>query len=73
MNNLDTPLIIKTYDLYKLFYEYVGLFPKKDKYSLGVKCEAYILAGLELLIAASSVTIGKKLTHANKLTKTARI
>lgn len=30
------------------------LFPKKDKYTLGAKCETYILQALEYVIAASS-------------------
>ena len=58
---LDTPLILKTYELYKKFYDYVTLFPKKDKYTLGTKCETYILTVLELLIAASNTSKDKKL------------
>src|SRR3989338_880728 len=58
----DTPLILKTYELYKLFYDYIALFPKKDKYSLGVRCELYLLNTLELFIAASTATKDKKLT-----------
>lgn len=49
----DTPIILKTYELYKTFYGYLELFPKKDKYALGGKCDEYILAIMELLIAAS--------------------
>jgi len=41
-------------ELYKLFYGYLALFPKKDKYALGGKCEIYIIATLELLLAAGS-------------------
>ncbi|MDD2807490.1 MAG: diversity-generating retroelement protein Avd [Patescibacteria group bacterium] len=58
---MDTPLILKTYELYKLFYEYLALFPKKDKYTLGAKCELYILATMESLIAASNSSKDKKL------------
>ena len=58
---LDTPLILKTYSLYKIFYDYLALFPKKDKYSIGVKCEEYILTVLELLITASNASRDKKL------------
>ena len=59
--NLDTPLVLKTYELYKTFYNYLILFPKKDKYSLGVRCEEYILTVLELLVAASSASKDRKL------------
>lgn len=58
MNNLhdqtEIPIIKKLFDLYKIFYGYLNLFPKKDKYALGAKCENYILETLELIIAASS-------------------
>ncbi len=41
--------------MYKTFYGYLELFPKKDKYKLGGTCEQYIISTLELLLAASSV------------------
>ena len=40
------------YELYKTFYGYLVLFPKKDKYTLGAKCEVYIITTLELLLEA---------------------
>lgn len=52
----------KLYDLYKTFYGYSLLFPKKDKYTLGAKCEQYIIVTLELILAASSVPPTEKLT-----------
>lgn len=60
-NFSDTPLILKTYELYKTFYQYLELFPKKERYALGVKCEQYILNVLELLIAAGNSAKDKKL------------
>lgn len=51
----EIPIIRGMYELYKLYYGYVQLFPKKDKYTLGARCELYILETLELLLAASSV------------------
>lgn len=56
-----TPLILKTYDLYKTFYAYLLLFPKKDKHTLGARCDVYLLNLLELLIAASNTTKDRKL------------
>ena len=62
MNNLhnkdyldEIPIIRKVCELYKLYYGYLELFPKKDKYALGSKCELYIIAVLELLLSAGSL------------------
>ncbi len=52
----------KTIDLYKLYYTYVQLFPKKDKYTLGATCEKYIIEILELLITASYLPKDTKLS-----------
>ena len=51
---IEIPIIRGLYDLYKLYYGYWQLFPKKDKYALGAKCESHIIDTLELLLAASS-------------------
>ena len=56
----EVPIIRAMYELYKLYYNYLQLFPKKDKYTLGAKCEMYIIDTLELLLAASSVTKQEK-------------
>jgi hypothetical protein len=56
----EVPIIKKTYDLYKLYYGYLALFPKKDKYALGNKCELYLVAVLELLLAAGSLPKDRK-------------
>lgn len=53
----DLPIIKSLYDLYKIYYRYAVLFPKKDKYTLGAKCEMYIIETLELLLAAGSVPL----------------
>lgn len=51
-NNI--PIIQKSYDLYKLFYEYTKKFPKSDKYALGEKIKNLILELLEQLIEAET-------------------
>lgn len=63
MENLHNqiPIVAKTYELYKTFYQYLLLFPKRDKYTLGSKCENYIISVLELLLAAGSSAKEKKL------------
>lgn len=58
--NNEIPIIKKVYELYKTFYEYSKLFPKKDKYALGSKCEEYIIETLELLLTASSAPKNEK-------------
>ena len=57
----EIPIVQKLYDLYKTFYGYSLLFPKKDKYTLGAMCERYIIATLELMLATSSAPRTEKL------------
>lgn len=52
--NTEIPIVTKLFELYKLWYGYVNLFPKKDKYTLGAKCEQYLLTTLEHVLAAGS-------------------
>lgn len=52
--NYNIPVIKKIYELYRNFYLYSKLFPKKDKYTLGNRCEMYIIETLEALLAAGS-------------------
>lgn len=59
--NADIPIIRKLYELYKLFYGYSALFPKKDKYALGAKCEIHIIDTLEILLEASCTYRDEKL------------
>lgn len=60
INKTEIPIITATAQLYKLFYKYLELFPKKDKYALGAKCEGYIIALLELLLSYGSAEIDKR-------------
>ena len=53
--DLDTPIVQKIYDFYKLFYSYVELFPKKDRYAIGKRCEDTALEFLELVLFAASI------------------
>jgi len=65
-HNQEIPVIIKTYDLYKLYYGYLELFPKKDKYALGKKCEEQIIELLELILTAKSAPPDRKKTATSK-------
>ena len=57
----EIPIIKKTYELYKLYYGFLELFPKKDKYALGAKCELYIITVLELLLEARNLPREEKI------------
>lgn len=59
-NLTEIPILKKIYDLYQTYYGYLELFPKKDKHTLGSKCEYYIIDTLELLLAAGSVPKDEK-------------
>lgn len=57
----NVPIIKSTVELYKVYYSYKNLFPKKDRYTLGEKCERYIIDMLELVLKASTLPKDKKL------------
>ncbi|MDP2910371.1 MAG: four helix bundle protein [bacterium] len=51
----------KVYELYKLFYGYAKYFSKKDRYTLGQRCENLILDILELIFLALTANPNEKL------------
>lgn len=57
----EAPILRKTVDLYKEFYQYLKLFPKKDQYMLGKRCEEYILVFMELILRAVGLQKCQKL------------
>ncbi|MBI5731736.1 MAG: four helix bundle protein [Candidatus Magasanikbacteria bacterium] len=60
------PILKKTIDLYKLYYGYAELFPKKDKYTIGSTCERYIVEILEILLQAGYLPKEEKLPFIKK-------
>ena len=58
--NLDIPIFTKSYELYKIFYGYLPTFPKKDRYTLGQKCENILLDLIEAIMLASSLSKQEK-------------
>ena len=60
------PILKKTIDLYKLYYGYAELFPKKDKYTIGATCEKYIIEILEILLQAGYLPKEEKLPFIKK-------
>ncbi len=66
MKNLDqiqdeAPIVKLTVDLYKEIYGYLKIFPKKDQYLLGKRCEEYILLFMELILFAVGLDKSRKL------------
>ena len=58
--NLEIPIFKKTYDFYKEFYIFELDFPKKDRYTLGQRCEDHLLEVLEgIKLAAQTGKSGK--------------
>jgi len=58
---LDIPIFKKTYEFFKDFYGFELDFPKKDRYTLGQRCENVLLEVLEGIIAAGQAPKEKKL------------
>lgn len=63
---LDIPIFTKLYEFYKLLYQYLKLFPKKDRYSLGQKIDTLTLNLIELIIIAGTTAKEKKLPYLEK-------
>jgi hypothetical protein len=61
MNDFDTPIFKKTYDLYKTFYGYRLDIPKQDRYTIWQKCEDALLEILEGILFASQMSKAEKL------------
>ncbi len=60
MNDLDIPILKKSYDLYKTFHEYRKLIPKADRFTIYEKSESLIVEILEALIEAGYGQKGDK-------------
>lgn len=58
---MEIPIFKKTYELFREFYAFQLDFPKKDRYTLGQRCETYILEILEGIISAGQLPKEKKL------------
>lgn len=61
MNDLDIPILKKTYDLYKQFYTLRLSIPKQDRYVLWQKCENLLIEVLEGILFASQQSKIEKL------------
>ncbi|MFA6077108.1 MAG: four helix bundle protein [Candidatus Paceibacterota bacterium] len=61
MNDLDIPILRKSYDLYKEFYKLRLVVPKQDRYVLWQKCENTLITVLEGALLASQQSKMEKL------------
>ena len=52
----DIPLVHTLYQTYSLFHELVIKFPKSQRYSLGAACQNQLLAVIEAVVTAASVS-----------------
>ncbi|TSC61906.1 MAG: hypothetical protein Greene041614_829 [Parcubacteria group bacterium Greene0416_14] len=59
--SMDIPIFKKTYDFMREFYVFELDFPKKDRYTLGQRCEFYIIDVLEGVMIAAQTEKNKKL------------
>jgi len=53
-DGFNIPLLHRIFEFYKLTYQYIQLFPKKDKYTLGQKIDNLILDTIELAFLAAN-------------------
>ena len=53
MNDIDIPILNKTYELYKTFHYYRKLVPKQDRFTIYERSENLIIEVVENLLEAS--------------------
>lgn len=61
MDDFDIPIFKKTYELFKLSYEYRSAVPKHDRYALWQRCEDAVIKVLEGILRASRSTKPERL------------
>lgn len=66
MNDLDIPILKKSYDLYKEFYSLRLTVPKQDRYTLWQKCESMLIEILQGFLYASQQSKTEKLPTLEK-------
>jgi hypothetical protein len=66
MNDLEIPILKKSYNLYKDFYNLRLSVPKQDRYTLWQKCESLLVEVLEGILFASQQTKSEKLPTLEK-------
>jgi len=67
MNDLEIPIVKKSYELYKEFYKLRLAVPKQDRYVLWQKCESTLITVLEGILMASQQSKIEKLPTLEKV------
>lgn len=67
MDNFDTPIFKKTYELYKTFYSYRSAVPRQDRYTIWQKTESFLLDILEGILFASQIQKSEKVLVLDKI------
>lgn len=67
MEDLDIPILNKSYELYKIFYSYRTTVSRQDRYTLWQRCENIILNILEGILYASQLSKSEKLPILEKV------
>ena len=67
MYDLEIPIVKKSYDLYKEFYNLRLTVPKQDRYVLWLKCENLLITVLEGILMASQQSKIEKLPTLEKV------
>jgi len=62
MNDIDIPILKKSYELYKTFHEFRKLVPKHDRFTIYERAERVILDALEGIFLAGYRQSGTKRT-----------
>ena len=62
MNEIDIPILKKSYELYKAFHEFRKLIPKSDRFTIYERSENIIIDIVELILEAGYSKSGNKST-----------
>ena len=61
MNEIEIPILKKSYDLYKLFHEYRRVIPRQDRYTVWKRSENILLDVFECFLEAGYTKQNNKL------------
>lgn len=61
MDNLDIPILKKTYELYSLFHDYRKVVPKVDRFTVYERSENLIIDLIELFLEAGFLKSNNKI------------
>ncbi len=62
MNEIDIPILKKSYDLYKVFHDYRKIIPKAERFTVYERSENLIVDMMELFLEAGYTRSNKVVT-----------